>query len=128
MTLSTFTPTNAPFYDTETISALVCDQLRLVREAETAGEITAAQAIERAQCVHQTAMDLRADAGLVERCAHCGDPIEGEPWRNSRPWPQDPYCCSACAMADNEQPQCTKGPHSYGYIPPMAGHRSEAAS
>lgn len=133
MTLDDFTPNSASFYDSATISALVNDQLRRIREDETAGHIDSSEAIDRAAVVHAVAMECRADAGLVERCTWCDYPIEGEPWRNSRPWPQYPYCNSECAMEHAEQvgsqsAWCTKGPYSLGYTPRMAGHASRAAS
>jgi hypothetical protein len=133
MTLDTFTPTGAPFYDAATISALVTDQLRRIMVDEIAGRIDSATAITRAAVVHAVAMECRADAGLVPRCTFCEDPIEGEPWRNSPPWSQAPYCTSACAMEHAEQvgsraAWCVKGPHSYGYVPQIAGFASRAAS
>lgn len=133
--LDDFTPTGASFYDAATISALVTDNLRRIWQDETAGLISHEFAIERAACVHAVAMECRADAGLVGRCTYCGWPIEGEPWRNSYPWSQEPYCSSRCALEHAEQVGSragwwVKGPSREGSTPAprMAGHPSRAAS
>lgn len=117
MTLSTFAPSGARFYDARTITALVTRQLNRIWADENNGRITPAQAIERAQAVHAVAMECRADAGLVGRCGNpaCNMPLELA-WRMGPPYSDTPYCSALCTMehceADPAASRIATGPNS----------------